>query len=103
VRRRVLEVDAQQLLLRAEHAELDRRSIAGSRWNDVWTFASASSARARVPASSAPVTDSNVTGAPSAAALRATFAAPPGRSSLRAIRTTGTGASGEMRSTSPNQ
>jgi hypothetical protein len=41
--------------------------------------------------------------APSAAALRATFAAPPGRSSLRAIFTTGTGASGEIRSTSPNQ
>jgi hypothetical protein len=49
------------------------------------------------------MTDSSVSDAPSAAALRATFAAPPGRSSLRAIFTTGTGASGEMRSTSPNQ
>jgi hypothetical protein len=31
------------------------------------------------------------------------LAAPPGRSSVRSIRTTGTGASGEMRLTSPNQ
>ena len=39
----------------------------------------------------------------SAAALRATLAAPPGRSCMRSIFTTGTGASGEMRPTSPNQ
>ncbi|EXI68790.1 MAG: hypothetical protein AW07_04349 [Candidatus Accumulibacter sp. SK-11] len=55
------------------------------------------------PASSSPTTDSSETRAPSAATLRATFAAPPGRSSQRSMRTTGTGASGEMRATSPNQ
>ena len=65
---------------------------------------SASSSRSSVSAgSSSPVTESSVARAPSAATLRATFAAPPGRSSVRAIFTTGTGASGEMRSTSPNQ
>ncbi|VEB43948.1 Uncharacterised protein [Chromobacterium violaceum] len=35
--------------------------------------------------------------------FRATLAAPPARSSLRPILATGTGASGEMRDTSPNQ
>jgi len=50
------------------------------------------------PGSSMPVADSSVACAPSAAALRATLAAPPGRSSLRAILTIGTGASGDMRS-----
>src|SRR5512142_819283 len=38
---------------------------------------------------------------PSAWMLWATFAAPPSRNSSRSKRTTGTGASGEMRSTSP--
>lgn len=35
--------------------------------------------------------------------VTATFAAPPRRSSRRVMRTTGTGASGEMRFASPNQ
>ena len=55
------------------------------------------------PASSTPTTDSKATRAPRAAQLRATLAAPPGRSSTRSTFTTGTGASGEMRDTSPNQ
>ena len=55
------------------------------------------------PGSSLPTSASSDTFAPSAAALRATLAAPPGRSSLRSTLTTGTGASGEIRDTSPNQ
>ena len=74
-----------------------------SRSNDVFTRSLASRRASAFPGSSSPTTDSNEVWAPSAAALRATFAAPPGRSSVRAIFTTGTGASGEMRSTSPNQ
>ena len=59
--------------------------------------------RRLAPASSSPITDSRETCAPNAAALRATLAAPPSRSSTRSIFNTGTGASGEMRPTSPNQ
>ena len=40
---------------------------------------------------------------PSDATLRATLAAPPSRYSSRVNRTTGTGASGEMRSTLPEE
>ena len=55
------------------------------------------------PASSRPTTDSSLVRAPSAAQLRATLAAPPGRTSSRCHSTTGTGASGEMREASPYQ
>ena len=50
-----------------------------------------------------PTTPSKLVFAPSAAALRATLAAPPRRSSRFSMRTMGTGASGEIRLTSPNQ
>ncbi len=63
----------------------------------------ASSCSTSVPASSAPTTPSRPACAPSAAALRATLAAPPRRASRFSMRTMGTGASGEMRLTSPNQ
>jgi hypothetical protein len=53
--------------------------------------------------SSSPTTVSRVACAPSIFTLSATLAAPPSRSSSRFTRTTGTGASGEMRSTAPNQ
>ena len=62
-----------------------------------------SSARKRVAASSLPTTVSSVTRAPSILTFNATLAAPPSRSSSRETRTTGTGASGEMRSTAPCQ
>ena len=57
------------------------------------------------PGSSSPTTERSATFAPSAAAFAATFAAPPGVSLVRllSILTIGTGASGEMRLTSPNQ
>ena len=55
------------------------------------------------PGSSSPTSASSATLRPSAAALRADVGARPGRSSLRSTLTTGTGASGEMRETSPNQ
>lgn len=57
----------------------------------------------RLAASSSPTTDSRLAWPPRAAILRATLAAPPARSSMRVILATGTGASGEMRLTSPNQ
>ena len=63
----------------------------------------AASASMRAPGSSSPITPTSVALAPSTTALNATFAAPPRRSSLRVTRTTGTGASGEIRETSPNQ
>jgi len=50
-----------------------------------------------------PTTESSVQRPASEVMLRATFAAPPGRSSVRFTCTTGTGASGEIRLTSPNQ
>src|SRR5271165_5004632 len=50
---------------------------------------------------SLPAKPTSVTRAPSWARFMAALAAPPGRSSRRVARTTGTGASGEMRSTSP--
>ena len=54
-------------------------------------------------ASSVPVTVNNVTCAPKVLMFNATLAAPPSRSSSRVTRTTGTGASGEIRSTEPCQ
>ncbi len=51
--------------------------------------------------SSPPPIPVTVTHAPSPARFMATLAAPPGRSFCQVARTTGTGASGEMRSTSP--
>ena len=51
--------------------------------------------------SSPPPNPATVTHAPSPARFMATLAAPPGRSFCQVARTTGTGASGEMRSTSP--
>ncbi|SST07126.1 Uncharacterised protein [Acinetobacter baumannii] len=54
-------------------------------------------------ASSRPVTPTSKACAPSAAMFSATLAAPPGRSSCCSTRTTGTGASGEMREVAPCQ
>jgi hypothetical protein len=59
--------------------------------------------RNSAPASSWPVTPNRVTRAPSAATLHAVLAAPPGTPNALIFRTMGTGASGEMRSTSPDQ
>ena len=53
--------------------------------------------------SSSPTTVISITPGPSALTFNATFAAPPRRCSSRVTRTTGTGASGEIRSTSPNR
>ena len=52
-------------------------------------------------ASSAPTTPISITRAPRVATLRATLAAPPGMLAVRWRAITGTGASGEMRSTEP--
>ena len=60
-------------------------------------------ARSRRPSSSAPTTPSSTGSAPSALRLAATFAAPPSVKLSRSISTTGTGASGEMRSTRPHR
>ena len=75
---------------RADDAQLDGRRQAQGR--DAATCARAPSPSSRSserPGSSSPTTLISVACAPSAAALRATLAAPPGRSSLRAILTTG--------------
>ena len=52
---------------------------------------------------SSPTKPNNSTRAANAAILIATFAAPPGRACARCTETTGTGASGEIRSVWPNQ
>src|SRR5690606_14859392 len=63
----------------------------------------ASSPRSSSASGSHPTTPSRVVRAPSVARFTATFAAPPGRSSLVCTWTTGTGASGEMRLGPPNR
>ncbi len=74
-----------------------------SRCSDASTFSRARSAASDDPASSSPTTARSAAFPARALTLRATLAAPPGRSSVRFTCTTGTGASGEMRLTSPNQ
>jgi len=80
-------------------------SIDASRRRLVLTRRSSRSSSSLWPGSSSPITESSVTLAPSAAAFTATLAAPPGLSLVRSasIFTIGTGASGEIRLTSPNQ
>jgi len=53
------------------------------------------------PAPSSPTSPTKMQRAPSEATLRATFPAPPMAISLRLTASTGAGASGEMRATSP--
>ncbi len=60
-----------------------------------------SNAASMAPCSSAPRIPTRSTRAPSAATLRATFAAPPSRKASRSTVNTGTGASGEIRVTVP--
>ena len=61
--------------------------------------------RAQQPAAGVIISDYSArrTGQPSAARLNAAFAAPPGLSASRSQRSTCNGASGEMRSTSPQR
>ncbi len=103
VRRRILKVDPQQLLLPRQHPQLDGGEQFGVRVRETPRPCSPPAIRrcARRARRARPRTG----GPPGrrAAALRATLAAPPSRSSLRCTCTTGTGASGEMRFTSPNQ
>ena len=97
VARALLEIDPQQLLLAADHAQLDRgrdRGVVMQAAAMPLVAAAALHLRAGLVV---PTTASRPLCAPSAAALRATLAAPPRRSSRCSIRTTGTGASGEMR------
>ena len=61
-----------------------------------------SAPRSVAPSASSPVTDNSTGSAPSARRLAATFPAPPSVKFSRSISTTGTGASGEMRSTRPH-
>src|SRR5579864_7842038 len=63
--------------------------------------AAASCSRSRWPAASTPTTPTSSARPPSAAMLWATFAAPPIRTYSDWNRTTGTGASGEIRVTDP--
>ncbi|KAF7962102.1 hypothetical protein AWV80_25735 [Cupriavidus sp. UYMU48A] len=102
MRRRILEVHTQQLLLVRKHAQLDRRIDAGVAMQEGLDLARREQRFDGAAGSSSPTTPSMPTCAPSAAELRATLAAPPRRSSLRLIWTTGTGLR-RMRSTSPNQ
>ena len=60
-----------------------------------------SSWRSSSPAPSFPAVPTTVQVAPSAATLAATFPAPPTAEDSSSTWTTGTGASGEMRSTRP--
>ena len=74
-----------------------------SAWKLTCTPSRLSMSPIAAPSASSPVTERIRVFAPSAAQLLATFAAPPGLSSSSRYQTTGTGASGEMRETSPNQ
>src|SRR6185295_11474265 len=65
------------------------------------TPAAASCSHNRSPAASAPIVPTSVARPPSTAMLFATLAAPPSRRCSDSNRTTGTGASGEMRVTRP--
>ena len=56
-----------------------------------------------VPSLSSPTIPNNETCIPNLLKLIATFAAPPGRSSVFFTLMTGTGASGEIRSVSPKR
>ena len=105
MRRRGLEVDPQQLLLARDHAKLDRRRQRRVAQERACERARPRGARSSVVPGFVVAGDRSAASrvAPSAATLRATLAAPPGRSSMRVIFATGTGASGDMRSTSPNQ
>jgi hypothetical protein len=99
----VLEVDADELLRAADDTQLDDRvelRVLAEQRRD--TLALEQLAQ-RCAGSSLPTTVSSVACADSVFTFIATLAAPPRRSSSRFTRTTGTGASGEMRSTAPNQ
>ena len=101
---RMLEVRPDDLLLASDQPKLDGgrdRGVLMQVGRD--PRASRPCVATMRPASSAPTTDSKPARAPTAVMLRATLAAPPSRSSVVRTRSTGTGASGEMRSTSPNQ
>ncbi len=63
---------------------------------------SRNSPRTRSPARSSPMTPTREARAPSARRFASTLAAPPSRADSRRMSTTGTGASGEMRVTSPH-
>src|SRR5690554_4211395 len=63
--------------------------------------ARSSSARSSAPSLSAPTAPASVHFAPSATTLAATFAAPPSARHCSSTRTTGTGASGDMRDALP--
>ena len=100
----VLEVDPEQLLGPADDAQLDDRvelGVAAEQQPHALRFEQSRAAPRRFVGRRPRVT--SVARAPSVLTLRATLAAPPRRSSSRLTRTTGTGASGEMRSTAPNQ
>src|SRR5580658_7045403 len=55
------------------------------------------------PSASLPINERTLTLAPSEARFKATFPAPPIRYSVRSNATTGTGASGDIRSTCPHK
>jgi hypothetical protein len=78
------------------------RSGSTSRWSGEIprSFSAAVSSR---PASSAPITPTRSGVPPRLATLTATLAAPPGTTDDRRLWTTGTGASGDSRSTVPHQ
>ena len=98
-----LEVAAKHLLLAGHDAQLDGRV---ERFVELEVRRDALFARKafeRAAGFSLPTTQSREERPPTLAMLTATLAAPPRRSSVRLMRTRGTGASGEMRSASPNQ
>jgi hypothetical protein len=75
----------------------------GASTKSLCTARAVSSTRSFCAASSRPTTPSSLAVPPSEATFSATLAAPPGRVSSFWMRTTGTGASGEMRPVGPCQ
>ena len=99
----LLPVQSQDLLLPRDDAKLPRRRAVAARTTSVVPIpASAQSATSCSPAASSPTTVARSTTAPRVATFSATFAAPPGRAVVPVTRTTGTGASGQIRSASPS-
>ena len=99
-----LAIDAEHMLAASHHARFQRRRpVAGHGSRPCVSIrARLSVLSSQRPGSSFPTTPTSRTRHPSAARLSAAFAAPPGLSASRSHRSTWTGASGEMRSTSPH-
>ena len=101
--RRVLEVDAHELLLAPDHAQLDRGVQSWIGCSCAFDALLAQELAAACPASSSSTTESRLTVRAQRGRVARDVRRAAGALLERSNFTTGTGASGEMRPTSPNQ